>query len=41
MKYRDKLNEDKPREKLKINGVENLSDSELLSILLRTGNKER
>lgn len=40
MKYRDKLNEDKPREKLKINGVENLSDSELLSILLRTGNKE-
>lgn len=40
MKYKDKLDEDKPREKLKINGVENLSDSELLSILLRTGNKE-
>lgn len=39
MKYKDKINEDKPREKLKKYGVENLSDSELLSILLRTGNK--
>lgn len=39
MNYKDKLNEDKPREKLKKYGVEYLSDTELLSILLRTGNK--
>ena len=40
MKYKDKINEEKPREKLKKIGVENLSDVELLSILLRTGSKE-
>lgn len=32
--------QDMPRERLYKHGVENLSDSELLSILLRTGNKK-
>lgn len=40
MKYKDKLDEEKPREKLKEYGVEYLTDVELLSILLRTGNKD-
>lgn len=40
MKYKDKLDEEKPREKLRLYGVEYLSDTELLSILLRTGNKD-
>lgn len=39
MKIKDMLNEEKPREKLSRLGVESLSDSELLSIILRTGNK--
>ena len=39
MKLREYISEDKPREKLKMYGVQNLSDSELLCILLRTGNK--
>lgn len=39
MKLSEYLNEDKPREKLKEKGVKSLSDSELLCILLRTGNK--
>ena len=41
MKLRDYLDEDKPREKLIKYGVEYLSDSELLCILLRTGNKNK
>jgi len=40
MKLKDLIESDKPREKLKKLGVENLTDSELLSILLRTGNKK-
>lgn len=40
MKLKDYINEEKPREKLKSNGVKNLSDSEILSILLRTGTKK-
>ena len=39
MKLKEYIKEDKPREKLEKIGVENLSDSELLCILLRTGNK--
>lgn len=39
MKLKDMLDEEKPREKLKRLGIEYLTDSELLSILLRTGNK--
>lgn len=40
MKLNEILDAEKPREKLKRLGVENLSDTELLSILLRTGSKE-
>ncbi len=39
MKINELIKEEKPREKLKILGVKYLSDSELLSIILRTGNK--
>lgn len=39
MKFKDKLQEEKPREKLRKYGIESLTDSELLSILLRTGSK--
>ena len=39
MKIKDMLNEEKPREKLSRLGVESLFDLELLSIILRTGNK--
>ena len=39
MKLKDYIEEDKPREKLEKLGSENLSDSELLSILLRVGSK--
>ena len=40
MKFKDIVDEEKPREKLKKYGVENLSDVDLLSIVLRTGNKD-
>lgn len=40
MKFKDIIEEEKPREKLKKYGVENLSDVDLLSIILRTGNKD-
>jgi len=40
MRLKDLIKEDKPREKLMTLGAENLSDTELLSILLRTGSKE-
>ena len=40
MKFKEKIEEDKPREKLKKKGITSLTDSEILSILLRTGNKE-
>lgn len=39
MKLSEYIDEDKPREKLEKLGVKNLTDSELLAILLRTGNK--
>ncbi len=39
MKFKEINESEKPREKLKKYGKENLSDSELLAILLRTGNK--
>ena len=37
MKIKDLPKSDRPREKLIVKGVENLKDSELLAILLRTG----
>ncbi len=40
MKFKEIIENEKPREKLKSLGVENLTDSELLAILLRTGNKD-
>ena len=40
MKFKEKLKEEKPREKLKKLGITSLSNSELISILLRTGNKK-
>ena len=40
MKLNQYIKEDKPREKLQRYGVKNLTDSELLAILLRTGNKK-
>lgn len=40
MKLKEIINNEKPREKLEKYGVENLTDSELLSIILRTGNKK-
>ncbi|MCI8330681.1 MAG: DNA repair protein RadC [Bacilli bacterium] len=40
MKLKEIITEEKPREKLIKFGVENLTNTELLSILLRTGNKE-
>lgn len=39
MKLKELISEDKPREKLLKKGVEYLTDSELLAIILRTGNK--
>ena len=39
MKIKDLPKSDRPREKLIAKGVENLKDSELLAILLRTGTK--
>lgn len=39
MKLKEYIKEDKPREKLQKIGVKNLTDCELLSIILRTGNK--
>lgn len=39
MKLKELINEDKPREKLLKKGAEYLNDSELLAIILRTGNK--
>lgn len=40
MKLKDVVDEEKPREKLRRLGPKGLSDSELLSIILRTGNKD-
>lgn len=40
MKYKERLSGEKPREKMKDKGVLALSNGELLSILLRTGNKD-
>ncbi len=40
MKLKDLINEEKPREKLINNGPGYLSDSELLSIILRVGDKD-
>lgn len=40
MKLKDVIDEEKPREKLRRLGPKGLSDSELLSIILRTGNKD-
>lgn len=40
MKLKDVVDEEKPREKLRRLGSKALSDSELLSIILRTGNKD-
>ena len=40
MKLKDVVDEEKPREKLRRLGPKALSDSELLSIILRTGNKD-
>ena len=37
MKIKDLPKSDRPREKLVAKGAENLKDSELLAILLRTG----
>ena len=39
MKLKELINEDKPREKLLKKGAEYLTDSELLAIILRSGNK--
>ncbi|MGE5683351.1 MAG: RadC family protein [Bacillota bacterium] len=39
MKVKDLPLEDRPREKLVLRGPQNLSDAELVAILLRTGNK--
>lgn len=39
MKLKEQLDYDKPREKLSLLGASSLTDSELLSILLRTGSK--
>lgn len=39
MKLKELISEDKPREKLLKKGAEYLTDSELLAIILRTGNK--
>ena len=39
MKFKEILPNDKPREKLLTKGVSALTDSELLAIILRTGNK--
>lgn len=39
MRFKEKIADEKPREKLKKFGVQYLTDSELLEILLRTGNK--
>lgn len=41
MKIKDIKTEDRPREKLKEKGVKYLTDSELLAILLRCGNKNK
>lgn len=40
MKVKDLPLDDRPREKLILRGAQNLSDAELLAILLRTGSKE-
>lgn len=40
MKFKNIPDEEKPRERLLKYGVENLSNEELLSIILRTGNKK-
>ena len=39
MKLKELISEDKPREKILKKGAEYLTDSELLAIILRTGNK--
>lgn len=39
MKFNEIIQEEKPREKLKKTGVGSLTNSELIAILLRTGNK--
>ena len=41
MKIKDIPIEFRPRERLKLKGKENLSDIELLSIILKTGTKEK
>lgn len=41
MKIKDMPEQDRPRERLLIWGAESLSDSELLAIILRTGNRGR
>jgi DNA repair protein RadC len=40
MKFKNIPNDDKPRERLLKYGVNNLSNEELLSIILRTGTKK-
>ena len=40
MSIKDIFEEERPREKLKLDGVESLSDSELLAIIIRSGNKK-
>lgn len=40
MKFRELPNEDKPRERLKLFGVESLSNEELLMIILKSGTKK-
>jgi len=40
LSIKDIFEEERPREKLKLDGVESLSDSELLAIIIRSGNKK-
>lgn len=40
VKIKDWKEDDRPREKMFASGAKNLSDSELISILIRTGNRE-
>ena len=41
MKIKDLPMEERPRERLKNNGVENVSNEELLAIILKTGSKDK
>ena len=40
MSIKDIFEEERPREKLKLDGAQSLSDSELLAIIIRSGNKQ-